>query len=97
MSDDDWILKAMRPHGHSPEEVQAYEIAVDRINSVIGVYSARLHEVRDDPAAAAPLRAEIDRWVEIRKGLAIGDRERVEQIRRECNAIIREAHGRPAP
>lgn len=97
MSDDDWILEAMRPHGFTPEEVQAYEIAVDRINSVIGIYSARLHEVRDDDTAAAPLRAEIDRWVEIRKGLSIGDRERVEEIRRVCNAIIRKAHGRPAP
>jgi hypothetical protein len=96
LTDNDWILDALRPHGFSPEEVQEYEITVDRINTVIGIYSARLDLVRDDPAEAAPLRAEVSRWVQIQKGLRIGDRERVAEIRRECDAIIREARGRPA-
>lgn len=99
MSDDyDGILDKARPtHPYDPDEERDYEIAMDKVNSVVGVYSARLHEVRDDPAAAAPIRAEITRWVEIQKSLRIDDRERVARVRREGEAIIREARGHPAP
>jgi hypothetical protein len=91
------ILDKVQPHGYTPEQVRDYEIAVDKINSVVGVYSARLHPVRDDPTASAPIRAEIDRWVEMRKSLRIGDHERMEEIRCAGEAISREAHGRSAP
>jgi hypothetical protein len=95
--DHDGILDKVRPHGFTPEEVRDFEIAIDRINSVIAVYSARYHERRDDPVAAAPLRAEISRWVRIQESLSPGDRQRVAEIRREGEAIIRDARGRPAP
>jgi hypothetical protein len=39
----------------------------------------------------------MSRWTQIQKSLRLGDQERVEEIRRECETIIREARGRPAP
>lgn len=97
MTDDDGILGKVRPHGFSPAEVQEYEIAIDALNSVIGIYSARYHEERDNPTAAAALRAEISRYVQLQKSLSPGDRERVAEVRRECVAIIQEARQRPTP
>jgi hypothetical protein len=93
----DSILGRLQPHGWSPEDVTAYEIAVDGIHRVIGIYTGRLHEQRDDPAAVAESRAEIARWADVQQQLRIGDRERVAEVRRQCSAIVREAGGRPAP
>jgi len=97
VTDDDGILNKVRPHGFTPEEVRDFEIAIDRINRVIAVYSAQYHERRDDPVAVTLLRAEISRWVRMQESLSPGDQERVAAIRREGEAIIREARGRSAP
>ena len=88
---DESVLGGMRPHGWSPDEVAAYEVAVALLNQVVGVYAARIRDQRDDPAAVAALRAEQARYVEQRQRLRPGDRDGVARVRRECAAIIRAA------
>lgn len=93
--DDDSILAQVRPHGWDPQTVTAYEVAVDLLNQVVGVYSARIAGQRD-PEAIASLREAQGRYIETRKRLRPGDRDEVARIRQECAAIIREfgAHER---
>ncbi|HEU4426197.1 MAG TPA: hypothetical protein VFR67_26970 [Pilimelia sp.] len=93
MTDEDSVIGRVRPHGLDPETVTAYEVAQGLLNQVIGAYSARLHEQRDSPEAVAALRAEQARYAAMSRELRPGDRQRVEEVTRECAAILRDLRG----
>jgi len=77
-----------------PQAEIAYEVPIDLLNEVVGIYSARLwdaeHAVSPDPDVAAALRRSMAHWVKVREGLRPDDQQEVARISQECGAIIRD-------
>ena len=92
--DDESVLARVEPYGADPDDVAAYDVVVDLLNQVVGVYSAQIRdEQRREPVdheAVAALRETQASYVGTQRRLRPGDRERVAELRRECAAIIRE-------
>nr|CTQ95542.1 hypothetical protein [Kibdelosporangium sp. MJ126-NF4] len=89
------MLASVKPHGLDPDDVMEYEIAEDRLNYVIGIYTAWIREAeKSDPAAVDSLTEAQIRYIGVRKALRPADRERVAQVLRECAEIIRQYTGR---
>jgi hypothetical protein len=88
------VLSRIEPHGWDPDTVAAYEVAVDLLNQVVGVHSARIRDAErtepPDEQAVAALREEQAKYVDARRHLQPSDHEQVARIRWECAAIIRE-------
>ena len=82
-----------------PQTELAYEVCIDLINEVVGVYSARLwdeqHAVRPDLDVIADLRQLISRCAQTQQDLRPRDTDEVARISQECGAVLRESAGKP--
>lgn len=91
--DDEPILARVEPHGRDEDEVRAYEVALDLVNQVIGLYTTRIRDLeRTEPVDEERIAALRDRqasYVRLRDLLRPGDREQVMRLRHECATIIR--------
>lgn len=91
------VLAGAEPVELAPDDETAYELVIDLLDSVVGLYSERIraaeHAPGPDPEAIARLVAEQVHYLKTRAALTPQDQAQVAALRSECAAIL----GRPEP
>jgi hypothetical protein len=94
-SEDESVLNALQqPQPYDPDADEAFELTRRLLTDVLGLYSARRwqleHDQSVDGAALDELIAAQMRSAHLLQTLDPADRARVEQIRADCVAVLRQ-------
>ncbi|GHE71903.1 hypothetical protein GCM10018785_45200 [Streptomyces longispororuber] len=90
------IVRDMGTATWSAEDGTSYEVALDGINYVVGIFSALITEAESagDPARAQELREQQASWSARRRSLSPADRAGVEAVFSECARLLRQSRRR---
>jgi hypothetical protein len=82
------ILLGLEPFRWSNDAATNYEITLEKMSRVVGLYSNLARRPDTSAADEARYRAEMSRWVDVRRTLRAQDTDAVEAVRRECTELI---------
>jgi hypothetical protein len=95
MTEPESVLQNLEPATWSTEDGEAYEVALESINHVVGAYSGLIAEAETaaDAKRVETLTAEQRRWSARRRILTPADRAEVDAVTAECARLLVELRG----
>ncbi|MFE0453856.1 hypothetical protein ACFW2D_21740 [Streptomyces sp. NPDC058914] len=95
MTEPEPALQNIEPATWSTDDGEAYEVALEGINHVVGAYSRLIAEAKTatDTARVETLTAEQRRWSARRINLTPADRAEVDAVTAECARLLAELRG----